>query len=135
MRVKLSYTVEEADVLPEVANLLSLGAPDINQCIALQGKIQAELRKESPDVPNLRLVAEMVEEYRKALYTLDIRLSEIDEMVKGYADYTHAALTEAAETAPEVSEPRIVAARPLPSVESDELPVADPHLGDLAGGD
>ena len=47
MRVKLSYTVDEKDVLAEAAKMLNLAADDMKQGIALFNDVQVELRGEN----------------------------------------------------------------------------------------
>ena len=88
MRVKLSYTVEAEDVLKESAKILSLSGEDIQQCISLFKEIQETLVGNDDDpVPNIPRSLEMIEEFRKALLTLDTRLLEVSDIVTGYDDY------------------------------------------------
>ena len=90
MRVKLSYTVEEEDVLGEAANILGLSAEDMQQGITLFRGIQDDLRGDSEEdegVPNVRRALEKVEEFRKALLQLDTRLSEVVDIVEAYEEY------------------------------------------------
>jgi len=90
MRVKLSYTVDEEDVLAEGAKLINLCGDDMQQCIQLFKNIQDELRGESDEessVVNTPKALDMVEEFRRALFNVDIRLSEVVEIIKGYNEY------------------------------------------------
>ena len=88
MRVKLAYTVEEEDVLPEAAKILGLSAADIQQSIDLYNSIRDDLSAASADEPvNIYKCLDMIDEYRKALLNIDTRLGEVTEMIKGYDDY------------------------------------------------
>ena len=44
MRVRLSYTVEEEDVLAEAAKIINLSTDDMQQAISLFNDIQQELK-------------------------------------------------------------------------------------------
>ena len=110
MRVKLSYTVDEEDVLTEAANLLGLSAEDMQQGISLFRGIQEDLRGDSEDaegVPNVRRALEKVEEFRKALLALDTRLSEVVDIVESYEEYR--LQKRAAESAPSTLAPDLLA--------------------------
>jgi len=89
MRVKLSYTVDEEDVLAEAAKIINLSADDMQQIIGLFNNSQKELRGESDEtnVVNVNKCLEMLDEFRKALYNMDTRLGEIVEIVIGYDEY------------------------------------------------
>ncbi len=90
MRVKLSYTVDEKDVLAEAAKMLNLAADDMKQGIALFNDVQVELRgddEEETSIPNVGKVLEMIEEFRQALLNMDTRLQEVADIVQGYTDY------------------------------------------------
>ena len=50
MRVKLSYTVEQEDILPEAAKILGLSSDDMKHAIDMFQSIQEEL-KGSDDAP------------------------------------------------------------------------------------
>ena len=47
MRVKLSYTVEEEDILPEAAKILGLSSDDMKQAIDLFQGVQNELSSDA----------------------------------------------------------------------------------------
>jgi len=89
MRVKLSYTVEDEDVLAESAKLINLSAQEVQLIIDLFNSIQVELRGENDDnkIVNVNKCLEMVEEFRKALYSMDLRLGEVGEIIMGYDEY------------------------------------------------
>ena len=90
MRVKLSYTVDEKDVLAEAAKLLNLAADDMKQGITLFNDVQVELRgdnDEETSIPNVGKTLEMIEEFRHALLNVDTRLEEVADVVQGYTDY------------------------------------------------
>tara|TARA_Y100000310_G_scaffold47062_1_gene43646 strand:- start:774 stop:1112 length:339 start_codon:yes stop_codon:yes gene_type:complete len=102
MRVKLSYTVEEEDVLAEAAKLVGLSAEDVQQAIGMFNDVQAELKGENDEdkVVNINKCLEMVEEFRKALFNLDTRLNEVVEIVKGYDEYKRSVSPKLAEGPP-----------------------------------
>lgn len=92
MRVKLSYTVDEEDVLREAAKLIGLCGEDLQHSVTLFGRVQKELKGEeeegeSSHVANTTIVLDMLEEFRLALGNVDIRLSEVAEIIKGYDEY------------------------------------------------
>ena len=93
MRVKLSYTVDEEDVLRECGKLLNLASGDVQQVINLFTAVQHDLANrdeggEPREGPvNIALVLEKIEELRGALLKIDLRASEVVEIVKGYRDY------------------------------------------------
>ena len=91
MRVKLSYTVDEEDVLREAAKLIGLCGEDLQHSVDLFGKVQKELGVGPPEedahVANTTIVLDMLEEFRTALGNVDIRLGEVGEIIKGYDDY------------------------------------------------
>jgi len=92
MRVKLSYTVEDEDVLAESAKLINLSAQEVQLIIDLFNSIQVELRGENDDakIVNINKCLEMIEEFRKALYSIDLRLGEVGEIIMGYDEYKKA---------------------------------------------
>ncbi len=89
MRVKLSYTVDEDDVLAEAAKILGLSADDMQQCIRLFQGVQGDLTgdPEEASVPNVHLAVEKIEEFRKALLNVDTRLSEVMDIINSYESY------------------------------------------------
>ena len=88
MRVRLSYTVEEDDVLEEAAKIVNLSADDMQQAIKLFSEVQKELKGDEDDgVVNIHKCFEMIEEFRKALVNVDTRLQEVTEIVRGFDDY------------------------------------------------
>ena len=87
MRVKLSYTVDEEDVLKEAAKIINLSSEDLTQCISLFNGVQEELKGIENSPPNTVKALEMIEEFRKALLAVDTRLSEVMEIVDGYDSY------------------------------------------------
>ncbi len=89
MRVKLSYTVDDEDVLAESAKLINLSAHEVQLIIDLFNSIQVELRGENDDtkIVNINKCLEMIEEFRKALYSIDLRLGEVGEIIGGYDAY------------------------------------------------
>ncbi len=88
MRVKLSYTVEEEDVLKEAAKILNLSAEDLQQAIGLFQEIQKELLgTDAERKPSVSTALEQVGEMRTALLAVDTRLVEVGEIVEAYDDY------------------------------------------------
>jgi hypothetical protein len=89
MRIKLSYTVEEEDVLKEAAKLIGLSGEDLQHALTLFGSTQEELKGsgEDNDVPNGEKVRQMIEEFRQALLAVDTRLSEVVDILDGYEMY------------------------------------------------
>lgn len=100
MRVKLSYTVEEEDVLKEAAKIINLSAEDMGQCLGLFNEVQAELKGKEDSPPNTIKALEMIDEFRKALLAVDTRLSEVIEIVEGYDDYRRGKVAKVPEGAP-----------------------------------
>jgi|TARA_R110002020_G_scaffold133392_9_gene297644 hypothetical protein len=86
MRVKLSYTVEESDILPEAAKILGLSSDDMKQAIDLFQAIQSELAT-SNESPNTAKSLEMLDELRKALLAVDTRVMEVVDIIEGFEDY------------------------------------------------
>ena len=91
MRVKLSYTVDVEDVLKEAAKVLNLQAEDLQHSINLFTRVQKELQggDEGTETPNTTKALEMIEEFRKALLSVDTRLEEVRQIVTGYEEYRH----------------------------------------------
>tara|TARA_R110000824_G_scaffold9458_2_gene42326 strand:+ start:4819 stop:5175 length:357 start_codon:yes stop_codon:yes gene_type:complete len=89
MRIKLSYTVEEEDVLKEAAKLIGLSGEDLQQAVALFTSTQEELKGsgDANDIPNGEKVRQMIEEFRQALLAVDTRLSEVVDILDGYEMY------------------------------------------------
>ena len=86
MRVKLSYTVEEEDILKEAAKILGLSGDDMQHAIEMFKTVQAELRGDE-EQPNTGKVLDMIDDFRKALLAVDTRLIEVEDIVKGYDKY------------------------------------------------
>tara|TARA_Y100000310_G_scaffold219101_1_gene220500 strand:- start:313 stop:627 length:315 start_codon:yes stop_codon:yes gene_type:complete len=92
MRVKLSYTVEEDQVLPESAKILGLASDHMQHCIFLYGEVQRKLLNAPVEgdehMPtDAEGALELIEEFRQALLNVDTRLSEVVEIVEGYEEY------------------------------------------------
>jgi len=86
MRVKLSYTVEEEDILKEAAKILGLSGDDMGHAIEMFKLVQEELRREE-EQPHTGKVLDMIDDFRKALLAVDTRLLEVEDIVKGYDKY------------------------------------------------
>ena len=89
MRIKLSYTVEEEDVLKEAAKLIGLSGEDLQQALTLFTSTQEELKGsgDATDIPNGEKARQMIEEFRQALLAVDTRLSEVMDILDGYEMY------------------------------------------------
>ena len=87
MRVKLAYTVDEEQILPETAKILGLSQDDMKHAIDMFQLIQAELQGTDDEPVNTTKVLDMIEDYRKALLEVDTRLQEITEIIEGYEQY------------------------------------------------
>jgi hypothetical protein len=105
MRVKLSYTVDEEDVLAEAAKILGLSADDMQQCIRLFQGVQGDLTgdPEEESVANVHLALEKIEEFRKALLNVDTRLSEVVDIISAYDDYKSQKARDRRQPAPVLS--------------------------------
>jgi len=100
MRVKLSYTVDAEDVLKEAAKIINLQAEDLQYAVNLFKKVQSELRGDNSsegEVVNINLAQELIEEFRKSLLSVDRRLEEVTEIVRGYDDYLRSLRPESLE--------------------------------------
>jgi len=89
MRVKLSYTVDVEDVLKEAAKVLNLQGEDLQHSINLFNRVQKELQggEDGTETPNTTKALDMIEEFRKALLSVDTRLEEVRQIVTGYEEY------------------------------------------------
>jgi len=89
MRIKLSYTVEEEDVLKEAAKLIGLSGEDLQQALTLFTSTQEELKgsDDPTEIPNGEKARQMIEEFRQALLAIDTRLSEVVDILDGYEMY------------------------------------------------
>jgi len=86
MRVKLSYTVDEEDILKEAAKILGLSQDDLQHGIKMFQAIQTELLSVDTS-PNVDTVLDMIEDFRKALLAVDTRLVEVEDIVKAYEQH------------------------------------------------
>ena len=90
MRVKLSYTVDEEDVLKEAAKILSLAGEDMQQAVKMFQHAQAQLKGDGTEVnpSNPTLALEMLDDLKLALFNVATRVEEIEGIVVGYQEYT-----------------------------------------------
>lgn len=90
MRIKLSYTVNEDEVLPEAAKIIGLLTEEVRHTAPLFEEIQTELRGENDDktIVNISKALSMMSQLRANLATLDIRLAEVMAIVGAYDKYT-----------------------------------------------
>jgi|MDTB01.3.fsa_nt_gb hypothetical protein len=93
MRVKLSYTVDEDQVLPEAAKIIGLASDHMQHSIYLYSEIQRVLvnaptaDEPNPDPTDVPHALDMIEEFRQALLNVDTRLSEVVEIIEGYSSF------------------------------------------------
>jgi len=86
MKVKLSYTVDEEEVLQEVSQVLSNQGPIIQEFInGFNSLVESLLEKE--DKFNIAVFRDSIHNGRQILAKIDLRLEEVDQMVNGYNDY------------------------------------------------
>ena len=97
MRIKLSFTVEEEDVLREAAKILQLCGDDLSHAVSLFHKVQEELKggddedsSGGGDPINTAKSLEMIHEFRTALLNVDIRLGEVGDIVHAFQGMQHA---------------------------------------------
>ncbi len=111
MRVKLSYTVEEEDVLEETAKIINLSADDMQQMIELFNSSQKELKAESDEnkTVNINKCLDLLDKFRRSLYNVDTRLAEVIEIVRGYDNYKRSVPQAPAAASPE-EEPELFGA-------------------------
>ena len=83
MRVRLSYTVDEEDVLEEAAKIINLSGTDIQHAIAIFNEVQEILKGEEDEVVNVSKALEMIAEIRTAFLNVDTRLGEVTEIIRG----------------------------------------------------
>jgi len=104
MRVRLGYTVNEEDVLTEAANIVSLSGGQIQRALEVFKELQLTLKGQDAEggfvIQNPTKGLELIDEFRKILFSVDTRLGEVGEIVAGYLDYYARQLT-AVEEAPE----------------------------------
>jgi|3_EtaG_2_1085321.scaffolds.fasta_scaffold57552_3 hypothetical protein len=84
MRVKLSYSVDADEVRPEAAFLLANLGPKLTEAIALFNSIINNLREEEFDDESFTTE---VDKLRRSLALVDLRLSEVEQISLGYAEY------------------------------------------------
>jgi hypothetical protein len=87
MKVKLSYTVEEDELLAEVALVLGNQGPQIQKFIDLFNDAVEVLKAHPEKELNLISFRKIIEEARLILAKSDLRLEEATEMVNGYYEY------------------------------------------------
>jgi len=103
-RIKLSYTVEEDDVLSEVAKLLGLSSDELQLSVTLFNELQTELRGEDPETTvNINKCYETINKFRQALFNVDTRLGEVTDIMRGMDELRRA--LEETRNAPPSEEP------------------------------
>tara|TARA_B100001769_G_C21640521_1_gene357425 strand:+ start:159 stop:530 length:372 start_codon:yes stop_codon:yes gene_type:complete len=88
MRVNLSYSVELEEVLAELSSLF---AREKEKFIIADRVVMDTLKDKFTD-DNLRDVFNALEEYKEALFNFDVKLGEIQQILKGYHDIVNAPL-------------------------------------------
>ena len=102
-RVRLSYTVDEEDVLKEAAKILSLAGEDMQQAVSMFTKSQVQLKGDGTDLnpSNPTLALEMFDDLKSALLNVATRVDEVEQIIVGYQEYT---ISERASVDEEASE-------------------------------
>ncbi len=75
MRVNITYSVKEEDLLPELGKLVTNLKEDLEQCVVLYNNLPAQLQQGEP---GLDTALEMLREFKEGLKTVDIRLNEVE---------------------------------------------------------
>ena len=88
MRVNLSYSVELEEVLAELSSLF---AREKGKFIVADQAVMEVLKDKFTD-DNLRDVFNALEKYKEALFNFDVKLGEIQQILKGYHDIVNAPL-------------------------------------------
>jgi len=120
MRVKLSYTAEIEEVLPEASYLLKNLGDSLNEMIKNYNSLLDILAQE--DEFNSNGFFTTVDEVRQAIGRIDLRLIEVQEIVTGYQGYLDLQHRERLEEslAPPTPQPAAPpAGAPAPSPEDD----------------
>ena len=114
MRVKLSYTAQIEEVLPEAAYLLKNLGDTINETIKNYNELLTQLEEE--ETFNTHQFFNTLDVVRQALGKIDHRLLEVGEIVSGYEKYkTQKRLVSSA-----VAAPPDIAQEEIVHVENDE---------------
>jgi hypothetical protein len=106
MRVRLSYTVDENEVLKEAAKLVNLSADEMQEAVTLFNVVQEELRGHEGEAANVTKCLEQLHAFREHLLNMDTRFNEVVQIVEGWVDHRRS---------PQPTAPAIVA----PPVEED----------------
>jgi len=114
MRLKLSYTVKEEDVLAEAAKLIGISADDVQRIIGLFAEVQAELKGDGESSPNIGKSLEMLDDFRQKLMSVDTRVAEVVQIVVGYQEF----LVRPVEIPEEPPFPEVLDAEP-PAADTD----------------
>lgn len=93
MRVKLSYSVDEREVLGDAAKILNLSTDQLQEAVNLFGEIQKELSSEETAV-NINGCLQMILACREALYNVDMRCGEVADIIDAYDTYQKTKKTE-----------------------------------------
>lgn len=83
MRVKLSYSVDLEEVPEVVAELIEDESSHLSYCDHLISEICDLLRQEDQD---FSFLLNKIDKVRTSLGALDIRLNEMDSVLRGYVD-------------------------------------------------
>jgi|TARA_R110000824_G_scaffold369719_1_gene559207 hypothetical protein len=125
MRVKLTYTADVGDVLPEAANLLASFGTKMNLSVELYKAAIENLRDETFNSAQLHHDLDLL---RQQLGELDIRLMEVIQIVDGYEQYQRnerfppPGLPEGDELGWEPEEAAADDEEPQHEIESEEVP-------------
>ena len=82
MRVKLQYSVELEEVPDVVADLIQDEADRLSYCDHAIQSIVESLKQEEP---HITFVIDKIDKVRQSLGVVDLRLSEMENLIAGYA--------------------------------------------------
>jgi len=116
MRVKLQYSVELDEVPDTVANLIEDEADRLSYCDHAIQSIVESLKQEEP---HISFVIDKIDKVRQSLGILDMRLSEMENLIAGYA--------QAIKPAPAPAQP--VSYTPPPQAQVPTSGKMDPETG------
>ena len=86
MRVKLQYSVELEEVPDIAADLIQDEADRLSYCDHAIKSIVESLKQEEP---HISFVIDKIDKVRQSLGVVDLRLSEMESLISGYAQATN----------------------------------------------
>jgi len=95
MKVKLSYTVEEEEILLEASKLLGLQGTTMQKIIDLYTGIQTSLKSKA-DALNIDNERALFAEFHEKLAALELRMNEVQSIVEEYHSHVAPAPSDGA---------------------------------------